>query len=437
MLEVVKAEIPDVRTLNAEVDPEFERILAKMVAKNPTDRYQSCQELIDDLAKHPLVAKGGPITLQAKMSAAAATVVGQKTPVSGQRPMPTTTPTPQPLPRATPARAQSVPGGHQSVLQSQAAQKPSTLLPLAIAALLILGLAGGAFAFRNHIPFLQQYLSPATQQAQTPPSSDATFALANPSSQSASTQAPAASGASVPASTTQTNAVASSAPAAVGTQPPTDPRYATQAAANPAPTQAAEAPAARASQVEPLKELAAAQAAQADAPAQRLARANPPPAVIAPPRPHIPTVAVLAAGDSAISEPAEEAIERMLHERGFRVTDQDALPRVDGLLDGGRPRFAAALHALRGRVDAVVFVHARQVGSQQMNYYGQSSTLYTAQLGVRAYSVAQDRMLGPPWSEQVNFTSLNAADQAREAVAPMLEHVSERLHDFRPKGRRE
>src|SRR5487761_2250954 len=56
MLEMVKAEIPDVRTLNAEVDPELERILARMVAKDPAERYQSCQELVADLAKQPALA---------------------------------------------------------------------------------------------------------------------------------------------------------------------------------------------------------------------------------------------------------------------------------------------------------------------------------------------------------------------------------------------
>jgi len=428
MLEVVKAEIPDVRTLNAEVDPELEHILSRMVAKDPADRYQSCQELIADLARHPLVAKGGPITLQAKMSPAAATVVGQKTPVSGQRPMPSTTPTPQPLPRTTPAHPQATLGRHQPVLQSQPPSRSSPLLPLAIAALLILGLAGGVWAFRDRIPMLQPYLaaSPSAQVvAATPPT---TLAATNPTAMATGNPEQA------PAPSTSVEASQST---------PADPRYAATAtetaASSVAATQGedAGAPAARASQVEPLKELAAAQATQSAEPPQQLARVTPPPPVSAPPRPHVPTVAVLAAGDNAISEPAEEEIERVLHQHGYRVTDQDALPRVDGLLDGGKPRFAAALQALRGHVDAVVFVHARQVGSQQMNYYGQSSTLYTAQLGVRAYSVAQERMLGPAWSEQVNFTSLNAAEQAREAVAPMLEHVSERLVDFRPKARRE
>ena len=43
MLEVVKAEIPNVMSLNSEVDPELSRILQKMVAKDPNERYlQSC-----------------------------------------------------------------------------------------------------------------------------------------------------------------------------------------------------------------------------------------------------------------------------------------------------------------------------------------------------------------------------------------------------------
>src|SRR5690349_22177608 len=88
MLEVVKAQLPDVCSLNKDVDAELSRIVTEVVAKDPADRYQSCQELIVDLQKHPLVAKGGPVMLQTKMSPAAATVLGGKTPVSGQRPLP-------------------------------------------------------------------------------------------------------------------------------------------------------------------------------------------------------------------------------------------------------------------------------------------------------------------------------------------------------------
>jgi len=425
MLEVVKAEIPDVRTLNAEVDPELERILAKMVAKDPTERYQSCQELVSDLARHPLVAKGGPITLQTRMSTAAATMVGQKTPVSGQRPLPTTSPTPQPLPVSrptTPASAQPVMGAHQPVLQSRPAAKSSPMLPLAIAAILILGLVGGAWAFRDRIPVLQQFLGASATTAQQP-----TMAMQTP----APTPAPAVQ-------TTPANMAPAQQTSASESPPPTDPRYAETAPANastaipPTPAPQATPPATPAQ-----PSVASTTNAQASAPPVQVATATEPPKVTAPPKPHVPTIAILASGDDAISEPAEQAIESTLMHRGYRVVDQDSLPRVGRLIDGERPRFAEALAVLQGHADAVVFVHARKVGSQEMNYYGQTSTLYTAQLNVRAYSVEGRRQLGPPWSEQVNFTSLNAGEKAKEAVEPMLERVSERLVDFRPKGRRE
>jgi serine/threonine-protein kinase len=296
------------------------------------------------------------------------------------------------------------------------------MLPLAIAAILILGLAGGAWAFRDRIPVLQQFLGASATTAQTP-----TTAMQTP----APTPAPAVQ-------TTPANMAPAQQTAVSEPPPPTDPRYAEATPSNastaipPTPAPQENPPAAPAQ-----PPVASTASAPAPAPPVQVATAAEPPKVIAPARPHVPTIAILASGDDAISEPAEQAIESTLMHRGYRVVDQDSLPRVGRLIDGERPRFAEALAVLQGHADAVVFVHARKVGAQEMNYYGQTSTLYTAQLNVRAYSVEGRRQLGPPWSEQVNFTSLNAGDKAKEAVEPMLERVSERLVDFRPRARRE
>src|SRR5690606_28143297 len=143
------------------------------------------------------------------------------------------------------------------------------------------------------------------------------------------------------------------------------------------------------------------------------------------PKPHVPTVAVVSSGDDVISGPAEEALGDLLRGRGVRVID-------GGRAGGDRPD----LGALRGRADAVVFVHARPVGSQEMFYYGQSSTLYTVQLGVKAYKVANGEVLWSSGSEQVNFTTLTAAAQPREAIGPMLDSVDANLDEFRPRGGR-
>ena len=454
MLEVVKAQIPDVCSLNKDVDPELSRILSKMVAKEPADRYQSCQELIADLQKHPLVAKGGPVTLQTKMSPAAATVLGGKTPVSGQRPLPSTSPTPQPLPVSrptTPSSAQPVVGGHQSVLPSAQAAKPSSpALPLAIAAVLLLGLGGGAYAMRDRIPLLQQFMGTATNATnsaapQMPLGTDNTIASTTPPV----TQGPAAPPVPEPPAAAALAAVASAPPAPPPMAQPEDPRYAAKdaaaaappvpappAAQNAPPAQEPAAPAARASEVQPLKELVAARAAEASAPKQTLARATEPEAISTPRRPHVPTIAVVAGGDEVITEPAERAIEAALAKRGYHMIDQDTMPRVAHLLGGGRPNTAAVLAALNGRADAVVVVHARPAGSENISYYGQSSTLNTAQLNVTAFAVQGQRKLGAG-SEQVHFTSLNASDQAEEAVEGMLPQLEQQLTEFLPSRRRE
>jgi eukaryotic-like serine/threonine-protein kinase len=482
MLEVVKAEIPDVCTLNSEVDPELSRILSRMIAKEPADRYQSCQDLIADLSRHPLLAAGGTLQLRTQPSAAAATVIGMKTPVSGQVPLPSTSPTPRPLPRstpgsmptaATPARAQAAltpapstiaASAHEPVLQRQAAtqKRSSPAVPLAIAAVLVLGLVGGAWAYRDQIPFLKQWL-PAVQTASLPapgaPSTSTTTATTavTPSIPIPPPVAAPAAAPTAAAALTTPNPSAGPTSAATAATAPTAPgnvdnaansTSATSAASANAPTTASlpvsalidnSGPAPRASQVDPLKELAAAQAAQASAnaavaPAQQVARINPPPPVAAPPKPHIPTIAVLSGGDIVVAEPAGRVIERALAHHGYRLLDAEMMPHAERFLAGQRPNIAGLLEMLAqsGRVDAVVIVHARPAGSQNITFHGQSDTMNTAQLNVNVYAVQGQHKLGAGWNENVNFTALSAKAQAEEAVEEIAPQVESTLMEYRP-----
>jgi serine/threonine-protein kinase len=419
MLEVVKAEIPDVREINADVDPEIARILDKMIAKDPAERYQSCHELVADLIAHPLVAKGGPITLQPKISTAAATMIGQKTPVSAQTSLPATPRTPAGLPQGA-AQTRITPGGlpmppappaespHRSVLDRGGPAPKSSALPWAIAALVLLGLGGAAYAFRDRLPGFNAVTTTSAD------ASSATVASANPSP--GATANPPASPAP-DANATASNVAPPPASDALATAPTTAP-----GADAPPPTEANDAsgaPAARASQagVEALRDLPAAQAAENATP-PAIAKITPPkPAV--PARPKVPTIAVVASGDDVIASPAGDALQSLLQSRGFRV--------IEG--HGNARSFA-------GRADAVLVINARPVGTQELQYYGQSSTLYTVQLGVKAYRVADGSVLWTSGTEQVNFTSLNAAEKAREAIEPMLDKVDNRLAEFRSRGGR-
>lgn len=436
MLEVVRAEIPDVRELNKEVDEQIAWILSKMIAKEPIDRYQSCHELAEDLAAHPLVSKGGPITIVPKLSAAAATVVGQKTPFSGQSALPRTpvsnsgvastriTPSAQPMPPAYPSQDASAtaPGAsgqafeRRSVLESQAGtgSKSSPVVPIAIAAILVAGLIGGAWMFRDKIPGLGGAATVATVE-DSPGSKPQVGGDTTPASESATVAS-----ISVPAANNSQDSVAVTSDAAN-----------TQAAADSGPG----GPGPRASQadVDALRDLPAARAAeesQGNVPSPRAEEAVavamvPKKAPSKPAAPKVPTIAVVSGGDDVIAEPARDAIVSLLQRRGFRVIEA-------GEIQGNTPD----LSYFSGQADAVVFIQAKPIGSQDLTYYGQVSTLYTVQLGVKAYRVSDRSTLWSSGKSQVNFSTLNASEKAQEAVEPLLDDVDRNLAEFRSRNGR-
>ncbi len=89
MLDVVQSEIPDVRSLNEEVDAEVAALLAKMLAKDPATRYQDVHALIADLQVHPLVGQGGALTFKTLPAlGAAATQMLPATPGASRPPSP-------------------------------------------------------------------------------------------------------------------------------------------------------------------------------------------------------------------------------------------------------------------------------------------------------------------------------------------------------------
>ena len=439
MLEVVRAEIPDVRQINGEVDEKIAWILSKMIAKEPADRYQSCHELAEDLLEHPLVAKSGPITIFPKVSAAAATMIGQKTPISGQRPLASApasipgnvantriTPSAQPMPPAYQAApANQAAFEHRSVLDrptDAGGKRSSSALPIAIAAILVLGLVGGAWAFRDKIPGLSNLGSSSVAQTTQTSTSDPIASTINPVQTNTTVQ-------TSNNSTTQNPPSNNGAPTTEVATNPSVP--ATDAVAQ---NGDAGAPGPRASQadVDALQNLPAARAgedAQANVPAPRTEDASDvaminKPVVTTPAKPHVPTIAVVVGGDDVITEPARDAIVSLLQRRGFRVIEA-------GEASGGKPNMGS----LRGRADAVVFVQAKPVGSQQLQYYGQSSTLYTVQLGVKAYRVSDGSTLWSSGMEQVNFSTLNATEKANEAIEPLLDAVDTNLDEFRSRRR--
>lgn len=483
MLEVVKAEIPDVRQLNEAVDTQAAAILAKMLAKDPAERFQNCHDLAAALQAHPLVAQTGALKLPAaKPAASDATVVGAPTPASQPKraptpppvvsaagvgvatPAPASAPPPVPVPPAAPvadaatrARAPARP----SVLESQK-RGGGGKLAIGIAAGLALLVAGSVFAFRAPLMSLvsgfydgfvgSSYSDGVAAGRASNPVASSTAATSAPEAttltKETSSADTGADGVGSPGSSAALIAADAAARgntvgSAVAVQtPPVEAAEANNQAAAPAPANTVEsaAPTAAASAAVVGAKLAAAgeaptaaavpnrteaSASRNVAPAQ-VASAEPPRSQVPPPPPRI---AVVALGDSAITGPARQRIEEQLIRQGFDVVDSDLLD-----VDGGAP-LPQVFRQIRRQAAAVVVVRAEPIGSQELQYYGQSSTLYSVQLGVRAFVVGDQRPLGAGWRERVDFTTLNAEIKALESIEPRLDSLVDALSDYRPRRR--
>ena len=88
MLEVVQAEIPDVRAINESVDPRLSEILKHMVAKEPADRYGDCHQLIADLVAAGVNAATPVTPARAHPAPVLETAVNMPTPPELRRPTP-------------------------------------------------------------------------------------------------------------------------------------------------------------------------------------------------------------------------------------------------------------------------------------------------------------------------------------------------------------
>ncbi|MEZ5465247.1 MAG: protein kinase [Lysobacteraceae bacterium] len=483
MLEVVKAEIPDIREINKEVDAQTAAILTRMVAKDPADRFQSCHDLAAALEAHPLVAKGGTIMLAApKPMPADATVVGAPTPASQQaRRMPTPPPnvsktgvgaasaaaaTPPAAPTgAVDGNAPTAAGANAtrpSVLAKSRKSGRGPLLPMAIAAVLVLGIVGGAFAFRGPLTdlfkgYVDGFSGSAYQDGVTAGQASNPVGVSQAGTPSDGTSGNAVND----VSTTTADGLTADERSAVieadngdsgtrdaglmvdGVADNSMPNNAqvdaatstTLADSSGVPSAMPSTSAANGVVSSVVASNAAAQntsAATQSAPPKNLATRTEPRAV-APPR--NPRIAVVALGDSAITSPAAQRIESALSRDGFDLVDTELLEGVAEHARAGNLAILMSRFAQRRDVDVLVVVKAEPIGTQELQYYGRSSTLYSAYLGVRAYDVAGKRPLGSGLREKVDFTALNAQEKAQEIVEPGISDLISRLSPYRPKAR--
>ena len=383
MLDVVQSQIPDVRELNQSVDADVAALLAKMLAKDPADRYQDAHELIRDLEKMPQVVQGGPLSMKvAAPSGPAATLVAMATPVT---PMASRVPTPPPrvgslpstsaapvVPAAAAATAMGSTRPGVTQPSSEPPPRPSRTVWPAWAALALLLVFGGAYGVYKMVT-----PKPAeTVAATTPAETDKAASLMGDATADAS--------------------AALAADAAANKAPDGSANEATATVAEPPAT-----PATPAVEDAPAQTVAQVDEAPADTGAksrrERIAEAR---EQRVEERRAANTFAVQTDGDPALMIPAEQLIEDKLSNAGFSVTNPS-------------------------RADIVLRVKAEIIGSQNLQFYGQSATVTTAYLMVRPYR--NGRPIGPGIRQKLDYTPLNAEDKVEMALRTPMERLADSM----------
>lgn len=381
MLDVVQSQIPDVREINQSVDADVAALLSKMLAKDPADRYQDAHELIRDLEKLPQVVQGGPLSMKVSApSGPAATLVAMATPVT---PMAARVPTPPPrvgnLPSTSaapvvPAAAVATAMGSTRPGVTQPASEPPprasrTVWP-AWAALALVLVAGGAFGVYKMV---------------TPKPAEPVAVMAPTETDKAASQmgdASADASAALAADAAANKTPDGSSEATAVSEPPATP---TTPAVEQAPTQTV-------AQVdEPAADTGAKSRREriADAREQRAEE-----------RRAANTFAVQTDGDPALMIPAEQLIEDKLSNAGFSVVSPS-------------------------RADIVLRVKAEIIGSQDLQFYGQSATVTTAYLIVRPYR--NGRPIGSGIRQKLDYTPLNAEDKVEMALRTPMERLADSI----------
>jgi len=376
MTAVVQAEVPDITTLNPEVDDRLRAILTHMLMKDAEYRYSDCGQIIEDLSAY-LAGDAPPH----------ATAAAMDTTVVRERPE-----------LAAPTVELAAP-------QAAAPAKPATAgkrtaqAGWVIGLLLIVGAAAGSWFYvgQPEVPLPESPGGDVADTATPEPPSSATASDADEAPGNTATEAQ-----TVGAATQTLQTIGQAQTAGADTTP------------RPAATggEASVASLPQGELVEPTTPVVSAPVQQS--PVQQ----SKPPVPTGPPK-----LVVISQGDPAVAGVVETVIEGALMDADFPVMDENFF---DDFV------FSNSLAQLGNTVrqegaDILIYADIRETGQRQLSFYGRSERQTIANVVVRAVLLNEKRNLGSPWSEPLEYVPLNASDNAREMAAPIAADLVERL----------
>ncbi len=137
---------------------------------------------------------------------------------------------------------------------------------------------------------------------------------------------------------------------------------------------------------------------------------------------------LLLAGEPAVVDALRKPLASMLQNHGVRLLDRSVLGGAGPWLRQDHWDLAALQpRALEAGVDLLLLVRSRYQGQEMLEYYGQRSELISSQVDIQLVRVADLQTLVPPESFQVRYTHLNSQYQVREALADVADELDRQL----------
>ena len=392
---------PDLDQVSANPDDPLRRILAGMLAKDPDERYQNCQELIPDLLRWPEasphaqdhVATAVPV-LPLRAADVSPEVLAQTPTIhvdSGA--------SPPPLPRKeTPPQA----AGPSTPPPPPTRGRGRTAVWIVLGILLLVGALATAGVAAWHAGIFQNMV--ALMQGHSPATAAAGHSAA---------ATPVADQRGAPETFVDTSGVEVSSSGQTAT--PSQGHHRTEGAG----ASAASVPAAarsHASSTEPP-----------GGPPQAAA-AVPQPA----PKPHASGVAVVAVGEPVIATAAEQYLTGRLRQAGLEALTSRDFPSLDGLLSRSHPPSTGdVVDHLRGEAASAVIVRATYLGSRPLIYMGQTDQAFQSRLDVLGIDLESGAELTPAWTKTIEYTQVRTSRSAAKSLSSVADRLIRALRGTR------
>ncbi|MBL4660351.1 MAG: serine/threonine protein kinase [Alcanivoracaceae bacterium] len=432
MLEVVQSKIPDIRELNKKVDKKTSYILNKMIAKSPDERYQTCNDIIKDLGS--VVENENIATIKDNAKTVKVTVVQPK--ISEQITLPS---------------AAAVTANNLMVQQ-----KPKGDKKWLVAATLFAVIGAAAFGYYNgYLPIPKsggdkQISTIAdgnamqaggvgdstlieTKEQNNDTNADEPSLIAN--EKNSKTEKPDELLASLDNNDTNTGTSKSTADSTeTGQMQPEQTATgipSTSSSNIELPEQADQNTIADNTVIENThiaeskNQLPTIATGSSQIIAQSIKKE--PLIVIPPPVALNKGVVVIAFGDPAIANPVEKIIEGELKQQGIKVMNEQFIPGMRQLMNNGLDLAELKRLIEKNGGQVMVIANVNYIGSQELQYAGRYSELISAQLDVDTYDIKTGDSIGNGFGTKINYTSLNATDQASDAVMQFTDRLASSL----------